>query len=195
MITGREPNIRRCLAPEVRAKELAAQRKAELEYCAKVEKTEQKLFSKWLKDLRQKGKLYWINPRSDKPSTIEPGHPDYTIWIKGIPQPVLIEMKVAGGELASDQVLVIGELEALGQHVYVAWNHVQAENIIQFYLSVSLATQRKNDNRTVAGQAASQERTQGMATERDVQATTSCGTAAGDVARTLRADSTNGNVP
>lgn len=193
MITGREPNILRCLAPEVRARELAAQHKAERTYSAKVEKTEQKLFSKWLKPLREQRLLYWINPRSDKPSTIEPGHPDYTIWIKGIPQPVLIEMKAAGGELASEQELVIGELEALGQHVYVAWNHVQAINIVQFYLSVAL-TQKHNDHRSIVGQAASQDN-KGVAVRRDVQATTSECFTASDVARTLRQDSVNGNVP
>lgn len=194
MITGREENILRCLAPEVRAKELAAQYAAERKYSAKIEKTEQKLFSKWLKPFREQGLLYWINPRSDKPSTIECGHPDYTIWIKGIPQPVLIEMKAAGGELAGDQVLVIAELEALGQHVYVTWNHVQAINIVQFYLSFVLENQRKHDNGTTAGQAASQDN-KGMVIQRDVQATASECFTAHDVARTLRQDRSNGNVP
>lgn len=193
MITGREPNILRCLAPEVRAREEAAQRKAELAYCAKVEKIEQKLFTKFLKELRREGKLYFLNPRSDKASTIEPGHPDYTIWIKDHPVTVFIEMKVAGGDLSCDQVDVIGELEQLGRHVhcYVAWNHVQAENIVQFYLSV-LKTKGHND-RSIAGAAASQEGIERLVDQRNVQAATASGTPADDVARTLRKDSLKRN--
>ena len=196
MITGREPNILRCLAPEVRAKELAAQRKAEERHCSTVEKTEQALFTKFLKELRRQGKLYFLNPRSDKASTIEVGHPDYTIWIKNYPVTVFVEMKVPGGELSRDQVNVIGEIEQLGNHVhcYVAWNHLQAENIIQFYLSV-LATKGQHDDRTTAGQAASKEGTQGVAQQRDVQATIAIGFTANDVARTLRQNSLNGNLP
>lgn len=197
MISGPlPPNILRCLPPEVQVEELAAQRQAERRFIAKSEKVEQRRFTKWLKEERATGRLYFINPRSDKASTIEVGHPDYTIWLKDYPVTVFIEMKAAAGEISSEQEQVHVELQRLGNHVhvYVAWNSLQAKNIVQFYLSQAL-TQGQNDNRTVAGQAASQEGTQRVATKRDVQAAIGCGTPADDVARTLRSHSANGNLP
>lgn len=145
MITGREANILRCLPPEEREKLEASSREASRKYIAKSEKLEQQLFSSYLDRERALGRLYPINSRMDKPSTIEPGHPDYTIWIKGW-QPILIEMKVDGGELSPEQRSVIAELEALEHGVYLAWNHLQAENIVQFYLSAAALTAEQNDN-------------------------------------------------
>lgn len=144
MISGREPNILRCMPPEERDELLAQQRKAEAKLAAKSEKTEQLIFNKWLKEHRKAGRLYFINPRSDKASTIECGHPDYTIWIKGQPT-LFIEMKALGGELSGEQIEVIAELQDLGQHVYVAWNHLQAQSIVEFYLSVLVSTTQSND--------------------------------------------------
>ena len=190
MIRGTEPNIRRLMSPEDRAREEAKQREAEAEYSAEREKTEQLLFSKWLKNERKAGTLYWINPRSDVPSTIECGHPDYTIWVKGY-APILIEMKAEGGKLSADQLKVIGELEALEHHVYVAWNHVQASNIVEFYLSNSI--QGQHDRTT--GQTVSQERYQELVNQRHVQATASIGVPNADVARPFRSDSAHHDHP
>ena len=133
MITGRESNIIRCMAPEVREREEAKQRAAEARYIAEVEKTEQQLFNKWLKEQCVAGKLYFVNARSDKPSTIRPGHPDYTIWIKD--KVILIEMKVAGGKLSDEQQQAIWDLERLGHVVWITWNHHQAIAIVEHYLT------------------------------------------------------------
>jgi hypothetical protein len=137
MITGREPNILRRLAPTDQERLLAKEREAERKYLAQKEKIEQQLFNKWLKEQREAGKLYFLNPRSDKPSTIQPGHPDYTIWTRSIP-PILIEMKVAGGELSAEQQQAISELEHLEHAVWVAWNHHEAMRIVEFYLAGEL---------------------------------------------------------
>lgn len=132
------PNILRLMSPEDQERELAAQRKAEARFIAKCEKTEQLLFLKYLKEQRKIGRLYYINPQSNKASTIQPGHPDFTIWGKAQP-PLLIEMKVQGGKLSEDQVNAIGELERLEHPVHVCWNHLQAENLVQLYLSVIMS--------------------------------------------------------
>lgn len=133
MITGHEPNIVRCMSPEQQELALADERKA----IAKREKMEQRLFSSWLKMQRGNGKLWFINPQSNCKSTIEPGHPDYTIFLKP-GRMLLIEMKVEGGKLSSEQDQAILFLQELDHPVHIVWNHVQAINLVQLYLSVLL---------------------------------------------------------
>ena len=133
MITGREPNIIKCMDPALAAKQQAAQLRAEARHAAEVEKLEQKIFLKYLKAQRDAQKLWFINPRSDRPSTIEPGHPDFTIWVEG--RCFLIEMKAAGGKLSVAQENAISALQCLGHDVHIAWNAGQAERIVEFYLS------------------------------------------------------------
>ena len=190
MITGREENIIRRMAPVDQQKESVKARKAELEYIANVEKTEQAFFSKWLNEQRAAGKLYYINARSDKPSTIEPGHPDYTIWIDWVP-PILIEMKAASGTLSLKQQQVIGELEHLHHGVWIAWNRHQAIAIVERYLAQSLTTQNNgsviSQERRIQGPAQS-------ASERHVQTPDRGGAAAIDVAGTLRSHSDYSDV-
>ena len=41
---------------------------------------EQKLFNAWLNMKMRERKLYSVNPRSDKATTIRKGHPDYTVF-------------------------------------------------------------------------------------------------------------------
>jgi hypothetical protein len=143
MITGFEPNIVRCMAGVDQAKHLAKQRAAEAKHAAEVEKTEQQLFLKYLRSQRAAGRLWFINPRSDKASTIEPGHPDYTIWIKG--KVFEIEMKASGGKLSPEQEIAISFLQELDSDVWIAWSAKEAENIVESYLSVS-TNHGKNDN-------------------------------------------------
>src|SRR6516165_4964803 len=141
MITGREPNIIRCMEPEIAAKQEAARLAAEARHAAEVEKLEQQIFLKYLKGRRAEAKLWFINPLGHKPSTIEPGHPDFTIWVKG--KCFCIEMKAAGGKLSKEQENAISCLQGLDHEVHIAWNAGQATRIVEFYLSV--LTTSKND--------------------------------------------------
>ena len=134
MITGREPNIIACMEPGVAARQSAAQLKAEAKHAAEVERLEQKIFLKYLRSQRDARALWFINPQSNKPSTIEPGHPDFTIWVKG--KVFCIEMKASGGKLSGAQEAAISTLQALDHEVYIAWNAGQATRIVEFYLSV-----------------------------------------------------------
>jgi len=131
MITGREPNIIRCMDPAQRELALADERKA----IARREKMEQRLFSSWLKLQRGHGHLWFINPQANKASTIEPGHPDYTIFLKR-GRVVLIEMKVEGGKLSPEQEQATLVLETLDHPVHICWSHVGAINVVQLYMSV-----------------------------------------------------------
>ena len=142
-ITGREPNIVACMSPAEQAKQLAAERRA----IGKREKVEQKLFRSWLELQRGAGNLRYVNPFSHKPSTIEEGHPDFSIWLKG-GQTVLIEMKAEGGTLSPAQKQAALEFNALGHPVFIAWNHVQAINIVQLHLSVSVTSREIHDYTT-----------------------------------------------
>ena len=142
MITGREPNILKCLPAEEQARITAAERRA----IAKCERTEQKLFRSWLMLQKAAGRLRFVNPRTDKPSTIELGHPDFTIFIKG-GRTLLVEMKVEGGELSHEQEEAILEFAQLEHPVFIAWNHVQAIHHVQLNLSVA-ALNLTNDTRT-----------------------------------------------
>lgn len=128
MITGREPNILKHLSPEEQAKLTAEERRA----IAKCERVEQKLFRSWLGLQREADKLRFINPRTDKPSTIEEGHPDFTIFLKG-GRTLLIEMKVEGGKLSPAQEQAILEFTELEHPVFIAWNHVQAIKHVQLH--------------------------------------------------------------
>jgi VRR-NUC domain len=77
------------------------------------EAKEQKIFNAWLNIKLRERKLYSVNPRSDKATTIRKGHPDYTIFLPA-GQMLLMEMKVAGGVLSKEQIECIEFLSDLG---------------------------------------------------------------------------------
>ena len=79
---------------------------------------EQKIFNTWLNNRLRERKLYPINPRSDKATTIRVGHPDYTIFLPA-GQMLLLEMKVAGGILSAEQIDCIERLIDLGYTVRI----------------------------------------------------------------------------
>jgi hypothetical protein len=58
-------------------------------------------------------KLYCVNPRSDKATTIRVGHPDYTIFLPDA-RMLLLEMKMVGGVLSKEQIGSIELLSDLG---------------------------------------------------------------------------------
>jgi hypothetical protein len=132
MISGYEPNIQRCMDPTVRWKLQEKQRTAEIKHAAEVEKIEQQIFLKYLRSQRAAGRLWFINARSDKASTIEPGHPDFTIWIKG--KVFEIEMKAVGGKVSPEQETAIAALQHLDSDVWIAWSAAEAQKIVERYL-------------------------------------------------------------
>jgi hypothetical protein len=79
---------------------------------------EQKIFNAWLTMKLRERKLYPINPRSDKATTIRVGHPDYTIFLPSA-QMLLLEMKVGGGRLSPEQIECIERLLELGYTVKI----------------------------------------------------------------------------
>jgi hypothetical protein len=87
---------------------------------ARSERQSQRTFSNWL-SLRE---LYFITPRSDKRSTIKPGHPDFTILAGG--RVLFIEMKTPAGRLRYEQEQCIAELIAKGFPVVIARNELEA---------------------------------------------------------------------
>jgi len=79
---------------------------------------EQKVLNTWLNLRKAERKLWPINPRSDKASTIRAGHPDYSIWLPG-GRVLLMEMKVPGGVFSQEQFHAIALLEELGHPVQI----------------------------------------------------------------------------
>jgi hypothetical protein len=92
---------------------------------ARREINEQKIFNTWLNNRLRERKLYPLNPRSDKATTIRVGHPDYTIFLPS-GQTLLLEMKVAGGVLRPEQIDCIERLIELGHPVRIPGSHDEA---------------------------------------------------------------------
>jgi hypothetical protein len=94
---------------------------------------QQKILNNWLNLRLAERKLWPINPRSDKASTIKPGHPDYTIFLpKG--RLLLMEMKVAGGVLSQDQLNAIGILSELDHQVLIPASAYEAIELVKKFL-------------------------------------------------------------
>jgi VRR-NUC domain-containing protein len=130
MITGHEGNIRKCMSPEEAAK-VTAEQDAVL---VQREKVEQQIFNDWLKARRDEGKLQFISPQMHKPSTIEPGWPDYTILLSG-GRTLLIEMKADGGKLSELQREKIQRLTALDHPVQVLFGHDAAIRCVEIFFA------------------------------------------------------------
>lgn|SRR5262249_1637565 len=94
---------------------------------------EQKILNNWLNIKLRERKLWPVNPRSDKATTIRVGHPDYSIWLpRGIH--LLMEMKVAGGKLSPEQLYAIGLLAELGHEVRIPQGAFQAMKMVEEFL-------------------------------------------------------------
>lgn len=70
-------------------------------------------FIKWLKAER----IPYLNPRSDRESTIAEGHPDFTLLMGN--RSLFLEFKTEKGKLRPEQVKRIAELERAGNTVHV----------------------------------------------------------------------------
>jgi hypothetical protein len=133
MITGREPNIVACMAKAEQAKVLAAEQRA----IARREVDEQKQFAAILRKLKKEGKLHYVWPRGDKRSTIQIGHPDFSIWLPG-GRTALLEFKLPGGKFSPDQEQTIELLRSLGHYVCVVTFSDEAERIVSMLLNATL---------------------------------------------------------
>lgn len=80
-----------------------------------------------------RNRIYFIEARMDKRSTIKVGHPDFTCILKN--QVFLIELKVKGGRpLSNDQLNVIDELKQAETDVLVAYSSKEAIEGIHAWL-------------------------------------------------------------
>ena len=104
------------------------------ELIKKSERKEQKLFNNWINRRVHERRLYCINPRSDKETTIRVGHPDYSLWLPG-GQSLLLEMKVADGIFSKHQLYCIGLLQDLGHKVRVPGSCDEAMSIVEPFLT------------------------------------------------------------
>lgn len=102
-------------------------------YVRRRETQEQRVFNNWLKIKFDERKLYSINPRSDKATTIRKGHPDYSIWLPGA-RMLHLEMKVDGGVLSPEQIQCIELLSDLGFTVELPGSASEAINIVKKHL-------------------------------------------------------------
>lgn len=126
MITGKEANIRARMAipsPEAEKELARAQRAIE-----RSEREEQNLFRNWLYLQQDAGLLRFVNPRSDKKTTIAVGHPDFSIWLSA-GRSLLIEFKVAGGKLSKEQTYALNAFGMLGHETVVVRTHEEAIRI------------------------------------------------------------------
>jgi len=97
------------------------------------ERQEQKIFNTWLNVKFAERKLYPINPRSDKASTIRAGHPDYTIFLPSA-RLLFLEMKVQGGVFSEEQTRCIHILSEFGFEIEIPHNASEAISIVRKFL-------------------------------------------------------------
>jgi hypothetical protein len=94
---------------------------------------QQKILNNWLNLRLAERKLWPINPRSDKATTIRRGHPDYTVFLPG-GQMLLMEMKVKGGTLSAVQLDAIGILSELDHEVHIPNGADDAIELVKKFL-------------------------------------------------------------
>jgi hypothetical protein len=97
------------------------------------ERKQQKILNNWLNLRLAERKLWPINPRSDKASTIKSGHPDYTIFLPKR-KLLLLEMKVKGGTLSAVQLDAIGILSELDHEVIIPASAYEAIKLVERFL-------------------------------------------------------------
>lgn len=133
MITGHEPNIVACMEPAEQAKQLARQRAAIRRY----ELDEQKDFAARLRKLKKTGALNYLWPRTDKATTIQVGHWDFTIWLpKGIE--LRMEFKAPGSKRTPEQEQVAALMESLGHPVLLITSSEEAQRQLNFFWNQTL---------------------------------------------------------
>ena len=94
---------------------------------------QQKIVNNWIKLRFEERKLWSINPRSDKATTIRPGHPDWTLFLPH-GKVLLLEMKVTGGNFSHHQLDAIGRLTDLEHEVLIPDCAYDAIQIVKQFL-------------------------------------------------------------
>lgn len=132
MITGREPNIvaRMDGSPE-QAKAIAARERENV----RRETDEQKLFCAYLRRQRKAGRLNYLWPRSDKATTIQVGHWDFTVWLQN-GRELRMEFKAPGGKCSPEQEQTIALMANLGHPVLVITDAAQAQRIVEIAITL-----------------------------------------------------------
>lgn len=93
---------------------------------ARNEREEQRVFSAWMHQER----ILFVNPRMDKESTIQPGHPDFSVFLNG-GRTIFIEMKVEGGKLSPEQTGRLAQLREAGYLAEVCWSADEAIKLVR----------------------------------------------------------------
>ena len=125
MITGREPNIVARMSVAEQAKVLASGRRA----IARRELDEQKTFAGILRKLKRAGQLHYVWPRGDKRSTIQIGHPDFSVWLPHSGT-AFFEFKAESGRFSTEQTQAIELLKSLGHLVLIVATAREAERFV-----------------------------------------------------------------
>lgn len=109
-----------CLPEHFLEKLFPEERRKTLELRSRNERRREKKmhakFEDWLR-LRQ---ITWVDSRMDRPSTIQEGHPDYTILYDN--RNLMVEFKVPGGKLSPAQEERIAALRRCGNKVVVCYS-------------------------------------------------------------------------
>jgi Holliday junction resolvase len=87
-------------------------------------------FIKWLKE---RG-IPYVNARSDVPSTIAKGHPDFVIGVNG--RCLYIEVKTSSGKLSKEQIEYIEFLRSVNNPVIVCRSLEECVTAVQSWLNL-----------------------------------------------------------
>jgi hypothetical protein len=127
MIRGDEPNIVARMEPAEQAKRLARERAAIRGY----ELEQQKEFGAWLRRKRKAGLLNYLWPRTDKATTIQVGHWDFTIWLPN-GRELRMEFKApVRGKCSPEQEETIALMAKLGHPVLIINDAGQAQRLVE----------------------------------------------------------------
>jgi hypothetical protein len=131
MIRGDEPNIVACMEPRERDKRLAKQRRAIAGY----ELEEQKKFAGWLRKMRKAGRLNYLWPRTDKATTIQVGHWDFTVWLPKCRE-LRMEFKGPRGVVSPKQAETIALMAKLEHPVLLIDSAAKAQSLVEIALDL-----------------------------------------------------------
>jgi hypothetical protein len=131
MIRGDEPNIVACMEPPERDKRLAKRHRAIAGY----ELAEQKKFAGWLRKMRKASLLNYLWPRTDKATTIQVGHWDFTIWLPG-GRELRMEFKAPGGKCSLEQQQTIALMAKLEHPVLLMDSAAKAQSLVEIALDL-----------------------------------------------------------
>lgn len=131
MIRGDEPNIVACMEPAEQGKRLAKRQRAIRGY----ELGQQKEFGAHLRKMKKAGLLNYLWPRSDKPTTIQVGHWDFTVWLPNGVE-LRMEFKAPGRKRTPEQEEIAALMDRLGHPVMLVTDAADALRQVEFQLAL-----------------------------------------------------------